>query len=128
MMLAGFRRSRLLAAFLLAASPAAGGTLLPAIHPCPVDTPWLVGPGAHSGHMGHSMADGHAPAADQHHAVCHCIGGCLAGAATLSPAVTIADARIVVRPAVAAWASHDASLHLAPLAALLPPSTAPPQG
>jgi hypothetical protein len=128
MILAGFRRSRLLAAFLLTASPAAGGTLLPAIHPCPVDTPWLVGHGAHAGHMGHPMGDGHAPAADQHREVCHCIGGCLAGAATLPPPAGLADTRVVVHPAVAAWPSHDASLHLAPLAALLPPSTAPPQG
>jgi hypothetical protein len=128
MMLAGFRRSRLLAALLLAASPAAGGTLLPAIHPCPVDSPWLAGHGAHGGHMGHAMGDGHAPAADQHREVCHCIGSCLAGAATLPPAAGIADSRIVVIPAAAAWPSHDASLRLAPLAALLPPSTAPPQG
>ena len=128
MMLAALRRSRLLAAFLVAASPAAGGTVLPAIHPCPVDSPWLAGPGAHGAHAGHAMGGHQAPAADHHREVCHCIGCCLAGAATVPAPAGVATSRVVIRPAAAASPSHDASLHLAPLAALLPPSTAPPEG
>ena len=128
MMLAAFRRSRLLAAFLVAVSPAAGGTLLPAIHPCPVDSPWLARSGAHGAHAGHAMEGHHAPAADHHKDVCHCIGCCLAGAAALPAPAGVATARLVILPAAAAWPSHDASLHLAPKSALLPPSTAPPEG
>jgi hypothetical protein len=131
MMLAALRRSRLLAAFLVALSPAAAGTLLPAIHPCPVDSPWLAAHESHtghSGHAGHGAGSLHAPAADHHRDVCHCIGCCLMGAASLPAPTGVAIARVVMVPAAAAWPSHDASLHLAPKAALLPPSTAPPQG
>jgi len=126
-MLARMRRSRLLAALLLAASPAAAGTLLPAIHPCPVDSPWLAEDAAASPHAGHHAA-GHRASPGHQHQVCHCIGHCLTGLAALLPAPSGARAATVAATALAAWPAQDASLRLAPLAALLPPSTAPPQG
>jgi hypothetical protein len=126
-MLGRMRRSRLLAALLFAASPAAAGTLLPAIHPCPVDSPWLAEDAAASHHAGHHAASHRASPGHQHQ-VCHCIGHCLAGLAALVPPTRGASTAPVAAIALAAWPAQDASLHLAPLAALLPPSTAPPEG
>ena len=123
------RRSRLLAALLFAASPAAGGTLLPVIHPCPVDTPWLVEHGAppeHAGHHAGHHAAGQDAAPGHHHRDCHCIGHSLAGLAVLVPATGPASVAPLVITAHVAWPTQDASLELAPAAALLPPSTAPP--
>jgi hypothetical protein len=126
-MLGRSRRSRLLAVLLLAASPAAAGTLLPAIHPCPVDSPWLAEREAATHSAGHHGA-GHRASPGHQHQVCHCIGNCVAGLAALAPAARGASTAPVAATPVAAWPAHDASLRLAPLAALLPPSTAPPEG
>jgi len=111
---------------LFLASPGAAGTLLPVLHPCPVDAPWLAelhhASGEHAGHHAHQSQ---APAAGHHGASCTCIGSCLAAGAAAPPAqpgITSA----IVPTWTAGWPSHDSSLVLAPTASLLPPSTAPP--
>jgi len=130
-MIALLRRCLTVRAVLLLASPALGGTLLPAIHPCPVDMPWLAAqaaPADHGGHAGHHAGGTHhAPAAGHHGETCHCIRSCLVGPAVAAP---VARALVVageLLPVTHLWPAHDASLDLAPVASLLPPSTAPPQ-
>ena len=120
------RRSRLLAALLFAASPAAGGTLLPAIHPCPVDSPWLAHHAAPASHVGHHAGEHGTPASGHQRDVCHCIGTCLAGFAAAPLPQGVVQVVTLVVPVRAVWPDHDSSLRLGPLAALLPPSTAPP--
>ena len=124
MLLGTLRRARLLSALLLAASPAGAGTWLPLVHPCPVDTPWLLhdSGGGHATHHGrqHSGSD----ATGEEH-TCHCIGSGLAAAALLPPAVEFRSA--LETPAEApGWTVQDASLVLASRSTLLPPATAPP--
>jgi hypothetical protein len=122
MVLAMVRRSRLIAGLLFAASPAIGGTVLPAIHPCPVDAPWLArhSAGAHTGHHG-----GHdAPAGRGE--TCHCIGSWLTGAAFAPPQSPVTVRQILTLFSPPAIHSADSSLELEPPAALLPPATAPP--
>lgn len=122
-MLAALRRSRLLAALLVIASPAMGGTLLTAIHPCPVDTPWLAHhqDGAKAGHHGNHGT----PAGTKESQTCHCIGNWLTGGAITPPLPVLAVAP--VRPPIPVLLpAHDSSLQLAPPSALLPPATAPP--
>jgi hypothetical protein len=124
MVLAQMRRSRLIAGLLLAASPAIGATVLPAVHPCPVDAPWLVqhASSAHAGHHG-----GHdAPASKGHGATCHCIGSWLSGAAVAPPQSPAVVRQILTLFAPPEIRSGDSSLQLEPPAALLPPATAPP--
>jgi hypothetical protein len=126
-MLALLRRSRLLSSLLLLASPAGAGTVLPVLHPCPVDTPWLEGSPARTGHAAHhAEAHGRSQTDRQEH-TCNCIGSCLAGA-VLAPAspVSVAAAPLA-RATLQGWTASDASLVLAPRASLLPRSTAPPQ-
>jgi hypothetical protein len=120
-MFALLRRSRAFALVLVCLSPAVGGTLLPAVHPCPVDAPWLAATHAAGHHGGHS-----APASTHQHDVCHCVGGCVAAAATTSPAGGIISLHAVLPPMAPGWVSEDASLELPPPSALLPPTTAPP--
>jgi hypothetical protein len=124
--LGAFRRSRLLAGLLLLASPAAAGTVLPVLHPCPVDAPWLAESQAAEGHAGHHGSEHRGPSENQHANSCNCIGGCTAGSLVLAPRGSAAVPALFGVPSVPAWHSHDASLLLAPLAALLPPATAPP--
>ena len=130
-MIAFLRRCLTVRAVLLLASPALGGTLLPAIHPCPVDMPWLAAPPApadHGGHAGHHAGGTHhAPATGHHGETCHCIGSCLVGPAVAAPAARSLEVVGELLPVTHLWPAHDASLDLAPVASLLPPSTAPPQ-
>jgi hypothetical protein len=127
-MLAALRRSRLLASLLLVASPAGAGTLLPVLHPCPVDSPWLLPHDRVAGHAGHQHASRGARSADQHKHHCSCIGSCTMAAALLVPRAPLLAARVTDSPAAQRWVAHDASSVLAPCAALLPPATAPPLG
>lgn len=133
-MIGMLRRCLTVRALLFLASPALGGTLLPAIHPCPVDMPWLAAsadhetqaaPGAPTGH--HAASGDHTPKPGHHGGTCHCIGSCLVGAAVAAPEATSIVAAEYSVPRAHFWPAHDASLDLAPPAALLPPSTAPPK-
>jgi hypothetical protein len=55
------KRTRLASLLLLLASPALGGTLLPVLHPCPVDAPWTLAGGDHADHGNHHPAPAQAP-------------------------------------------------------------------
>ena len=122
-MLSALRRSRILALLLFAASPAVGGTVLPAIHPCPVDAPWLArhAPSGHAGHQGHGS-----PVGTHHNETCHCIGSWLSGAALIPPRAPVTVTQLLTLFAPPEIFPGDSSLRLDPPAALLPPATAPP--
>ena len=119
-------RSRLTSLFLLLASPAVGGTVLPVAHPCPVDAPWLAqeagkGGHEHGGHHQHSKG----PANQSGH-TCTCPSACTAG---LSVAVPTAFATIVLPAAPVRTLSLSADTDGGWIHAFLdrlPPSTAPP--
>ncbi|HEX9893774.1 MAG TPA: hypothetical protein VGA78_07605 [Gemmatimonadales bacterium] len=118
------KRTRLASLLLLLASPALGGTLLPVLHPCPVDAPWTLAGGDHADHGNHHPAPAPAPEGNSHD--CTCIDSCTPG-----PALVVApDLRPVLPPAAfqprLGPAGPDASLILAPTAERLPPATAPP--
>lgn len=115
----------MLALLLLAASPAAGGTVLPALHPCPVDMPWLAQaqvPAEHAGH-GQSSQD-HGPGTQ--HNSCSCIGSWLSGTPAAPPQPAELSRPIVTIFSQVIVFFTDSSLELSPRAALLPPATAPP--
>lgn len=115
----------MLALLLLAASPAAGGTVLPALHPCPVDMPWLAQAGASGEHAGHGQhADD--PAQGAHHDSCSCIGSWLSGTTAAPPQPAELSRPIVTLFSPVLVAFTDSSLELSPRSALLPPATAPP--
>lgn len=122
-MVAALRRSRLLAAFLVLASPALGGTLLTAIHPCPVDTPWLAHHHQAQSQGGHHGSHG-VPASSKD-TTCHCIGSWLTGGAVVPPVPVLGQAP-ELSPVPVLLPAHDSSLQLAPRSTLLPPATAPP--
>jgi hypothetical protein len=113
---------RLFTLLLLLASPAVGGTVLPAVHPCPVDAPWTAdADDPHAGHEGHDPA----PAPGSHD--CSCISSCATGPAfspPLRPDRVLVAQVFFTRPAAP---GSDASLIVASAVELLPPSTAPPQ-
>jgi hypothetical protein len=121
-MLARLRRSRLALAALLALSPAGLGTILPVLHPCPVDAPWLT---AHHQTAGHHAAhhDTGSPAATEH--TCTCVGSCVSSAVPAVPVASVV-ARVNNAPSLLLRPSGDSRLELEPLASLLPPATAPP--
>ncbi len=116
-------RSRLLAVALLLASPGAGGMLLPILHPCPVDQPWVTGHrmGPAAEHAHHHPADGSGP----QHQHCQCIGACedVAVSGSDSPLAAIRFPLPVVR-VIGSDAARPA--RWSDPANLLPPSTAPP--
>jgi hypothetical protein len=126
-MLARLRSLRWVGVLLVVLSPPAAGTLLPVLHPCPVDAPWLAGqdtgtPDRGSEHAGHERADD--PAG---HGTCHCIGSCEAG---VGPAALGAAATpgLLLRDTVRGLPVLTQS---APAATLRPwysqpPATAPP--
>jgi hypothetical protein len=127
-MIGMLRRCLTVRAVLLLASPALGGTVLPAIHPCPVDMPWLATPDAQVAQAGHHAGGAHhAPGAGHHGETCRCIGTCLIAPAVAAPTSRSIAVTVTLVPVTLFWPSHDASLDLAPPASLLPPSTAPPQ-
>jgi len=123
-----FRRSRLLAGLLLLASPGGVGSLLPVLHPCPVDAPWLAAHAAHaSPHQHHAAAGQPDKSSHGEQQSCHCIGACCA-ATLLAPPVPRLGSRFAAQAAAPGRPAQDAALWLAPVASLLPPSTAPPIG
>ncbi len=114
------RRSRLLALVLLLAPPGLGGAWLQTAHPCPVDAPWLAEGAAHGEHHGP------APAGDNGHGVCHCVGSCSTAAIAAIPA---AARLLAVAVPVPAYVTPFAPAFAAPAAVptdRLPPATAPP--
>jgi hypothetical protein len=120
-MLARLRRSRLALAVLLALSPAGLGTILPVLHPCPVDAPWLSGQAQTAGHHAHHDTD--SPSATEH--TCTCVGSCVSSAVPAVPVASIL-ARVNDTPSLPLRTAADSRLDLEPLASLLPPATAPP--
>lgn len=123
-MLKALRRSRMLGLLLFAASPAIGGTVLPAIHPCPVDAPWLAQHRADADAGHHGSHD--APASHSHGETCQCIGSWLSSSAVTPPQSPVVVRQILTLFSPPAIRSQDSSLLLDPPAALLPPATAPP--
>jgi hypothetical protein len=123
-MLKALRRSRLLAALLFAASPAIGGTVLPAVHPCPVDMPWLAPDAGTASHGDHHQGRPEPDA--QHHETCNCIGSWNSGSAIAPPEPARVSATGLVVYSPVQIVAADSSLALSPPATLLPPATAPP--
>jgi hypothetical protein len=120
---------RHIAALLLVASPAIGGQLLPLVHPCPVEAPWVsevdnADPHATHGHASHGTP---VPSEQHAHGDCTCIGACATPLALDTP-----------RPLAAVWAAvvvPQAARPWIPVERLdgafrpldrLPPQTAPP--
>lgn len=132
-----FRRFRSLALLLALAVPGLGGSALQLLHPCPVDTPWLVP--AHGGAhptamampMGMPMATPveQAPASDHHspdaHHGCHCVGSCTFQSVTVPAPVSPVVATTVAAPVAPQFPVVSARIHARP-ADRLPPATAPP--
>jgi hypothetical protein len=118
------RHSRLLALALALATPAFGGAWLQAVHPCPVDMPWL---GEHDAQTGEHAGGHHGAPAGQPEG-CHCVGSCSAATAAAlateseSPALTASAAS-----ASPAFPPHADAPALRP-SDRLPPATAPPLG
>jgi hypothetical protein len=109
------RRSRLLALVLLLATPALGGAWLQAVHPCPVDSPWLEQDGHGHEHDEASKAAG-----------CHCVSSCSAASIAVLPsgAAEIESTPSTFSPRPVFSPRADAPL-LQP-SEFLPPATAPP--
>lgn len=128
-MLARLRRHSWLAALLLALSPALAGTVLPLLHPCPVDAPWMAAAsetahGAMPGMPGMAMPEHGAPAPHAAHE-CSCVECCAVPPLVVPPAPAIAVAE-VVEPATVAWPVVEGRASARPILEHLPESTAPP--
>jgi hypothetical protein len=135
-MLATLRRFRPLILLLLAFSPGGMGTVLPVVHPCPVDMPTMAHGGvaamSHRGGMGSHDAAA-LPAAHRmpgqpgaHGSTCHCPDACCPSSPVVAPttfALAILRAGAVARPQAPprSWSPPAARA-----IDLLPPSTAPP--
>ena len=124
---------RHLAAFLLVASPAIGGQLLPLAHPCPVDAPWVgeagtADPHAAHGHAGHEASPPSTPSGQHAHEDCSCIGACATPLALDTPHSAAAVRAVVLAPPLGAHAWTPVERLDGALRPLdrLPPQTAPP--
>jgi hypothetical protein len=150
-MFARLRRLRVVSLLLALASPAIGGTVLPALHPCPVDEPWLAAAHvAHSAHRAHGTAPDHAhaagdgqhptastpsaratlaaaaaPAPHAHASHCHCISTCHSASALAAAATPSPSAALAAAPVVRLDATGALAHRIAP-AHLLPFAIAPP--
>jgi hypothetical protein len=134
-MLAAFRRFRTLSALLLALSPGVLGTVLPVVHPCPVDSPTMAGAtgaAADAHEVAHAAPHGAAHATSHHgsghsgdHAQhCHCPGTCSSSPAVSPTTFALTMLRL---GAIAQPQAPPADRRLpGPPSHLLPPSTAPP--
>jgi len=110
------RRTRLLALVLLLATPAVGGAWLQAVHPCPVDAPWLAEHhGEHADHQDRGGGTG-----------CHCVGSCAGVSGAVVPAAPVLAARAIPAPATRPRVTAAFSTPAVRPADRLPPSTAPP--
>jgi hypothetical protein len=123
-MLARLRRLRWIAAFLIAASPALAGVVLPVLHPCPVDFPGLAA-AASQQHQTPAAAHGSSHQ-DEHHPVCHCPGCSQTPQLTL-PAFDAPVAVLVDTPPTApTWLVVERIGDAVPVLEYLPETTAPP--
>jgi hypothetical protein len=136
--IAALRRLRWLPAFLTLLSPGVGGDVLPLLHPCPVEQPWLATETA--GEAAESQAGDHAhhgddtPAGDRSApshdhgdtGSCSCLGSCHAPGLVAVPRAPVLDVAVEsTAPDTRRWWSVERAG--APrLAELLPPKTAPP--
>ncbi len=112
-------RTPWLAALLLLASPAMAGVVLPALHPCPVQTATSDGSSGHQhGHSGHDESG---------QPTCTCVGSCHVPALVDAPqplgAIRAQHNRVAPLPAVSPETASTGVL--LPLD-YLPPITAPP--
>jgi hypothetical protein len=115
------RRLRLLAFVLMLGVPGLGGAWLQALHPCPVEAPWIV---QDAGHDAHTPAGGHDHAGGSD--TCQCLGACVA--AFVAPPVrtpqlaqaTLGEWVAPVPPARTSFLPAARPPHLRP------PATAPP--
>jgi hypothetical protein len=116
------RRLRWLFAFMLVASPAIGGQVLPAMHPCGVA---LEHAGAHDGdHAGHGASHTTAPTDGAH---CICVGDCAPVAPATAPVAVEVAALDSGTPAPQVSITLRAPTPPAsPPLLRLPPTTAPP--
>jgi hypothetical protein len=123
-MFARLRRHPWIALLLIVASPPLAGGILPLLHPCPVDFPWLVA-GAEQRHDAAAMAHGSSHQ-DEHHQACHC-PGCSQTPRLVLPAVAAAVAALTHRtPATPAWLVIERVGDAVPILEYLPETTAPP--
>lgn len=121
------RRSRWLAALLLIASPAVGGQVLPAIHPCPVATGLPDAPDDHQDHnAGLLSADQGDHSGSGHQADCTCIGNCQPTPGQVAPgsAPVVRAATYLVDTSVPPLLRPEPPI--ARPIDRLPPTTAPP--
>jgi len=125
-MIARLRRHRWFAAVLLAASPAVAGQVLPVLHPCPVDMPWVAGHGVAASMAGMSHHAGHPPAHQLAHHECSCIGQCSTPAIAAPPQGVVAAVALDA-PRHLRWRVIEASDHRSSLVDRLPEKTAPPE-
>jgi hypothetical protein len=122
------RHRRWIAALLIAVSPAFAGAVLPLLHPCPVDAPWLAAaadctPDASPAHHGSSQ---HGNQPGDQHTVCHCPGSCQL-AQLVTPAVDAPVTALVhAAPAAPAWPVVERGDDVRPILEYLPEATAPP--
>ena len=109
------RRSRLLAVVLLLATPALGGAWLQAVHPCPVDAPWLEEHGHGQEHGSTSKAEG-----------CHCISSCSASSIAVLATGAVSPAASTSGFLRATGVPAERRRTAPRPSRLLPPATAPP--
>lgn len=122
-MVAGSRR--LVALLLVLISPAVGGTLLPFLHPCPVDAPWLAQE-QESGHSSQHQQGHHGGGGHEAGQPCTCPGSGSIPSLTPAPVSSIA-AIIQPPPRHTPWVVVEDRTGGVVLD-LLPESTAPPRG
>lgn len=129
------RRNRWLVMTLLLASPGIGGWLLPALHPCPADLPWLVDSGggveAPDGGHAHHQASSDSDHSSSHHSsgdeLCHCIGSCCPSAGPVPPQGRSFTEYWSLQVVVVPTSFLDAVRVDRLPGDYLPPATAPPQ-
>jgi hypothetical protein len=118
------RRSRSLAVALVLVTPALGGAWLQALHPCPVDAPWV---GASAGHEA-EHSDGHHGTPAGPAEGCHCVGSCSTATGAVLTKTTESPALIASAPAARPTFPARADPPALRPSDLLPPATAPPLG
>jgi len=135
--IASLRRLRWLPALLTLLSPAVGGEVLPLLHPCPVESPWLAGDGhdaaatedVHAGHHAGATATKTPPAPSHDHDAngsCSCLGSCHAPGLLEVPRAPLLDVAVGAEQArPLPWRAIESAV-AAQVADRLPPKTAPP--
>jgi hypothetical protein len=120
------RHRRWIAALLIAVSPAVTGGVVPVLHPCPVDAPWLAGAADCSGGASAGETDHGSSHHGGQHPVCHCPGSCNL-AQLVTPAVDAPVTGLLhVSPVAPAWPVAERGGDVRPILEHLPEATAPP--